>query len=138
VTVGVKRFLVFGTVAALVSFAVAAAGAAPAGAGAIRVTISSPTHHPKVNVGWPVTITVTNAAGKPVAGTLTMDVFAGAAGTYPIDSGAHYHFVGRWHEPASNLITWPVTSEGYPLAFEVIVKAQGETVRKRWAIDVVG
>jgi len=133
----VKRLLAAGALAALSCFGAGAALAAPTGAGAIRVTISSPTHHPKVNVGWPVTITVTNAAGKSVAGTLTMDVLAEGM-TYPIDNGAVYHFVGSWHERAGNLITFPAYSRGFTLTFEVTVKALGRTVRKRFAIDAVG
>lgn len=136
-TLGVKRLLAVGTLVALASFGVGAASAAPS-AGALRVTISSPTHHPKVNVGWPVTITVTNAAGKPVAGTLTMDVLFMGAVVGKIDNGAVYHVVGSWHERAGNAITWPAASKGEPLTFEVIVKALAQTVRKSWAIDVVG
>jgi hypothetical protein len=133
-----KRLLVLGVLTGLAAYGIAAAVAAPVGAGSVSVTISSPTHHPKVNVGWPVTITVTNAAGKPVAGTLTMDVLFMGAAVGKIDNGAVYRFVGSWHERAGNAITWPAASKGEPLSFEVIVKALGETARKSWAIDVVG
>jgi hypothetical protein len=134
----VKPLLALGMIIGLMAYCIAAAVAAPVGDSSVRVSISSPTHHPKVNVGWPVTITVTNAAGIPVAGTLTMDVLFMGAAVGKIDNGAVYHFVGSWQEPRGNAITWPAESKGEPLTFEVIVKAKGETVRKSWAIDVVG
>lgn len=115
--------------------AVPAAAAATSAAG-IRVTIVSPTHHPKVNVPWPVKVTVTSAASKPLAGTLTMLVLFGGAPVGKIDNGAVYHFVGSWQERAGNGITWPAASRGQPLTFEVVVKTQGKTIRKTWAIQV--
>ena len=102
----------------------------------IHVTVSSPTHTPKVNVPWPVKVTVTNAKGKPVAATLTMQVLFSGQPVGKIDNGATYHFVGTWQERKGNKITWPASSKGEPLTLQFIVKAQGVTVRKNWAITV--
>ena len=105
-------------------------------AGTINVTVSSPTHKPKVNVPWPVKVTLTNAKGKPVAATLTMQVLFSGQPVGKIDKGAVYHFVGTWQERKGNEITWPASSRGEPLTLQFIVKAQGITVRKNWAITV--
>jgi hypothetical protein len=117
----------------------AARPAAPAGSAgvvaAIQVTISAPTHSPKVNVDWPVRITA-SSAGKPVSGTLTMLVLFGGQPVGKIDNGAVYHFHGSWQERPGNQITWPAAARGEPLTFEVVVKADGATVRKTWAISV--
>lgn len=102
----------------------------------IHVTVSSPTHKPKVNVPWPVKVTVTNAKGKPLAATLTMQVLFDGQPVGKIDNGAVYHFVGTWQERKGNEITWPASSKGEPLTLQFIVKAQGVTVRKNWAITV--
>jgi len=102
----------------------------------IHVTVSSPTHRPKVNVPWPVKVTVTNTKGKPVAATLTMQVLFDGQPVGKIDNGAVYHFVGTWKERKGNEITWPASSKGEPLTLQFIVKAQGVTVRKTWAITV--
>ena len=102
----------------------------------VRVTISSPTHAPKVNVPWPVRITATDGSGKPVTGTLTMRVLFGGQPVGKIDKGAVYHFVGTWQERPGNEITWPPASRGQPLTFQVVVKARGLTIRKNWAIRV--
>jgi hypothetical protein len=121
----------------------AAAGAVSAGGtsaavsvGGVRVTVSSPTHRPKVNVPWPVRVTVVDAKGKPVAATLTMRVLFGAQPVGTIDDGAIYHFVGTWQERKGKEITWPPASRGEPLTLQFVVKAQGATVRKNWAINV--
>jgi hypothetical protein len=102
----------------------------------VRVTLSAPTHHPKVNVPWPLTVTVTDANGGPLAATLTMVVLFGGAEVGKIDNGAVYHFVGSWKEKKGNEITWPAASRGQPLTLQVIVKARGMTVRKNWSITV--
>ena len=102
----------------------------------IHVTVSSPTHKPKANVPWPVKVTVTNAKGGPVAATLTMRVLFAGQPVGKIDNGAVYHFVGTWKEHKGNEITWPPSAKGAPLTLQFIVKAQGVTVRKNWAITV--
>jgi hypothetical protein len=102
----------------------------------IHVTLTSPTHRPKVNVPWPVKITVTDAAGKPVAATLTMQVMFNGTPVGKIDNGAVYRFVGSWQERPDNGITWPPASRGQPITFQAVVKAQGVTVRKNWWIKV--
>jgi hypothetical protein len=121
-----------GTAVSAKSFMVTSA----AGAGAVRVTLSAPTHHPKVNVPWPLTVTVTDANRRPLAATLTMVVLFGGAEVGKIDNGAVYHLVGSWKEKKGNEITWPAASRGQPLTLHVIVKAQGMTVRKNWWITV--
>jgi hypothetical protein len=117
-------------------------GAAPGRAAAaarvdeVRVTIIAPTHQPRVDVPWPVRVTATTAAGRPVAGTLTMLVLFAGAPVAKIDEGHVYHFVGSWQERPGNAITWPASSQGQPLTFQVVVKADGVTVRKNWQITV--
>ena len=98
--------------------------------------VSSPTHHPKVNVPWPVRVTVTDATRKPIAATLTMRVLFGTQPVGTIDNGATYHFVGTWQERKGNEITWPAASRGMSLTLQFVVKTQGATVRKNWTISV--
>jgi hypothetical protein len=111
----------------------AASGAQPS---PVRVTISAPTHHPRVNALWPVTVRVTNAAGQPLRATLTMQILLGGTPVGKVDNGRVYHFVGSWREKKGQEITWPAASRGQPLQFEAIVKAQGRSVKRTWAIRV--
>jgi hypothetical protein len=102
----------------------------------VNVTIISPTHHPKVNQPWPVTVRVTDASGKPLPATLTMRILFGGTPVGKVDNGKVYRFVGSWRETKGNEITWPPMSRGQPLQFEVIVKAAHRTLKRTWAITV--
>lgn len=102
----------------------------------VKVTISAPTHRPKVNVPWPVTVRVTDPDGTPVAATLTMHILFNGTSVGTVDNGKVYRFVGTWRERKGSEITWPAASRGQPLAFEVIVKAKGFTMKRLWTIRV--
>lgn len=102
----------------------------------VRVTISAPTHNPRVNAKWPVTVRVTNAAGQPIRATLTMRILYGGSPVGKVDNGRVYHVVGSWHEQKGQEITWPAASRGQPLQFEAIVTARHMTVKRTWAITV--
>ena len=102
----------------------------------VRVTISATTHRPRVNALWPVTVRVTNAAGQPVPATLTMRILLGGTPVGKVDNGRVYHLVGSWREKKGQEITWPAASRGQPLQFEAIVKVQGRSVKRTWAIRV--
>jgi len=86
-----------------------------------------------VKKNWPITITVTSLAGKPIAATLQMNVLFSGARVGRIDNGKTYHFVGRHHEN----VTWPKTSVGYPLTLQAVVKAKGKTKTLLWAVSVL-
>jgi hypothetical protein len=101
----------------------------------INVTISAPTHRPKVNALWPVSVRVTDASGKPVPARLTMRILFGGAPVGKVDNGRVYRFVGGWREAKGNEITWPPASRGEPLQFEAIVTANHVTVKRTWAIE---
>jgi hypothetical protein len=102
----------------------------------IKVTIAAPTHHPKAGKRWPVTVHVTDTAGKPLPARLTMRILFGGRPVGKVDNGRVYRFVGTWRERKGNEITWPAASRGEPLEFEAIVTAQHTTVRRTWAIEV--
>ena len=100
---------------------------------AFTAVFSAPTHHPVVNKNWPITVTVSNPAGKPIAATLQMNVLFQGAQVGQIDNGKIYHFVGRHHE----LITWPPASIGQPLTLQSVVTVNGAAKKLLWTISVV-
>jgi hypothetical protein len=106
--------------------------------GGFRVTIEAATHRPKANEKWPVTVRAADAAGEPVAGTLTMRVLFGGTPVGQIDDGRVYRFVGVWREKPGEEITWPDSAVGQPLAFEALVTSHGVTRTARYAIEVRG
>lgn len=101
---------------------------------ALIVKISAPTHHPKVNAKWPVTITATNGSGQDVHATLTMRILFNGNPVGKVDNGRVYRFFGTWREKPGQEITWPKDSKGQPLEFEAIVTALHKTVKKTYAI----
>ena len=98
-----------------------------------KAAFSAPSHHPVVNKNWPITVTVTDLSGKPIAATLQMNVLLGSLQVGQIDNGKIYHFVGRHHE----LITWPQASVGRKLTLQSVVKVKGKTKKLSWAVSVV-
>jgi hypothetical protein len=103
---------------------------------AVNVSVVAPTHHPKVNKPWPVTVRVTDSAGKPLPARLTMRILFGGTAVGKVDDGKVYRFVGSWRETKANEITWPPASRGEPLQFEAIVTARGTKVKRTWSIVV--
>src|SRR5690242_5979911 len=96
--------------AATVVLAFAAAAPAAAAVPTIHVTISA-SHTVKANAKWPVIVRVTNAAGKPLAGTLTNNILLGGIPVGKVDNGKVWHFSGSWREPKGQEITWPAAGK---------------------------
>lgn len=107
-----------------------------AAAPSFTIAIKAPTHRPKANANWPVTITVADAAGKPVAGKLRMQVLFAGSVVGQIDNGKVYAFDGTWREKPGNEIQWPPESVGQPLTFQAVVTVNGVTRKANFAIQV--
>ncbi len=105
----------------------------PPPAAAFKAVFSAPTHHPVVNKNWPIMVTVTDLADKPVAAMLQMNVLFAGAQVGQIDNGKIYHFVGRYHE----IITWPMDSIGHPLTLQSVVTVKSKKKKLLWSVSVV-
>jgi hypothetical protein len=110
---------------------VATTSAAPA----VNVTISA-SHTVKVNAKWPVVVRVTDASGKPLAGTLTNNILLGGQPVGKVDNGKVWHFDGSWHVPKGQEITWPAQAKGQAFAFQAVVTVHGTTVKKAFPVTV--
>jgi hypothetical protein len=102
----------------------------------VNVRVTAPTLSPRANAPWPVSIRVTGAGGKPLAARLTMRILLGTLPIGKVDNGRVWRFVGTWHEPKGQEITWPAASSGQSFVFEAIVTALGRTVRKHVTVHV--
>jgi hypothetical protein len=102
----------------------------------VRVTIVAPTHTPKANAPWPVTITVADARGKPLAARLTMRILLGGLVVGKVDGGRVYRFAGTWREKKGEEIKWPAAARGRSFAFRAVVTARGRTVKKDYEVRV--
>jgi hypothetical protein len=97
-----------------------------------KAHLTAANHSPVVNENWPITVTVTDLSGKPIAATVTLGVVTPGFGTYEVDNGKVYHFVGRHHEN----ITWPGEAVGFALKLEAVVTAHGQTTALFWPLTV--
>lgn len=119
---------------------VAAAGAASAGAALpkLHVVLKGQDHHPVVGKTWSYSVTVTNAAGKPVASKIHLQMLLAGVSVVG-EVGVHVVKNGVWKETivAHGPNAFPVTAVGQPLVLQATVTAKGYAPTKaRWSISV--
>ena len=133
----VRRVLVL--VSALLLVAVSGASAAVVAPPKLHVVLKGQDHHPVVGKTWSYSVTVTNAAGKPVASKIHLQMFL-AGGAFPVgEVGVHVVKSGIWKETivAHGPNAFPLTAVGQPLVLRATVTAKGYAVTKAvWAIAV--
>lgn len=124
-------------IAALV-FAAAATAATP-----LRATMTTSSTKPVVDEPWRYTVRVKNAAGKPLAakmrlqilfGTVVVGCWKGTAMTQctGVNAGTWIAFRGK----RTGVIVWPAQSLGIKLTFQAIVVAERRTLRLRAPVTV--
>jgi hypothetical protein len=92
-------------------------------ASAAKVTLTAPTHTPKIKTRWYYTVRATEA-GRPVAGRLTAQIVDPIGASHPVQFGTttknltNWAFAGRFRD----FIIWPASSRGIPLVLRVVVK----------------
>jgi len=109
---------------------------ATAAAAPPRVVFRATTHTPKVNARWPWSISVTTAAGRSLAGTVSVAVIDPLGGVNPVEYGCckgkfitNVKFRGRF----ADYVQFPLVSKGYRLTFRVTLKGRfGTRVVKYW------
>jgi len=112
------------------------ATASPAAAATpIHVTITA-SHTVRANAKWPVVVRVTDASGKPLAGTLTNNVLLGTIPVGKVDNGKVWRFRGSWHEPKGQEVTWPAAGKGQTFGFQTVVRVNRRTVKKTFLVTV--
>jgi len=129
----------------LVGFAVVALALAASASAAtpVRATMTTSSVKPVVDQPWRFTVTVKNAAGKPVVAKMRLQILLGTTvvGCWKVTammqcSGAN---AGTWiafKGKRSDVITWPAQSVGIELTFQAVVVAAKRTVRLRSPVTV--
>jgi hypothetical protein len=99
-------------------------------AGALRATLSGENHAPRVNRPWRYAVTVTNAGGQPISGTVAIEfLFAGQVvahdkpPTHPITNGL-------WE----STLKLPTAALGYPLTLRAIAHTPAGSITLNWPI----
>jgi hypothetical protein len=102
----------------------------------IHVRLAAQSHHPQVGKRWHYEVRVTNAAGRPVAADVHLQIlFAGV----PVGQiGRHHVRNGIWRETLGTPGNppFPARARGQPLVFEAVVKALGQTKKVDYPIRV--
>jgi hypothetical protein len=126
--------------ATTVIVAVLLAFAAPAQAAPFVATLTAPTHRPKADRLWPITVTARTSSGKALRATATYQfVYNGSvvATRYPSPHAdpkskcskagtcrkSPYPFRGRLRD---GTFTWPARAVGANLTFRVVVVVKGK------------
>ena len=132
---------------ALVVVALALAAPAPAPAAPpkapVKATMTTSSTTPVVDAPWRYTVTVRDAAGKPVAARMRLQILFGGVvvgcwkGTAMTqctgaDAGTWIPFTGR----RTGVLTWPAQSLGVKLTFQAVVRAGTRTFRLRAPVTV--
>jgi hypothetical protein len=119
--------------------AVVLMSAAPAQAAPFVATLKAPTHRPKADRLWPITVTARTSSGKALRATATYQfVYNGSvvATRYPSPHAdpksacskagtcrkSPYPFRGRLRD---GTFTWPARAAGVDLTFRVVVVVKG-------------
>ncbi len=121
-------------VPALLAVTAGAAGVAGAAVGtpsaAVDATLVISTATPKVEVPMRYWVTVTNAAGKPLAAKITVRIKDPFGGVHPVEFDTrkvaivNHPIVGRFRDQ----VEWPQSAVGFALKFQVLVRIQGKTL----------
>src|ERR671935_3209851 len=96
---------------------------------AFKATLIAPTHRPRVNRPWPITIHVANLRGHPIRARLTMRFLFGGVAVGKVDNGRVYTFFGTWRERKGEEIRFPAAARGQRLTFQALVTARRRTVK---------
>jgi hypothetical protein len=104
-------------------------------AAAFKASLVAPTHRPRVNRPWPITIRATDRAGDPIRARLTMRFLFAGIPVGKVDNGRVYSFTGVWREPKGEEISFPAQSRGQRLTFQALVTARGKTIKLNYWVQ---
>lgn len=126
------------TAAATPTTPAASAGATPsmsapatlsASSGGVTATMHAGSHHPTVNVPWPVRFTVTRG-GSPVRASVSYQyLFNGQI----VARRSHYVFTGHF----ADTFEWPASAVGYPLTLRAVIVSGATTLDLDYAVQVI-
>ena len=124
---------------ALATVALAGPAAAAPQLKKLHVVLKGQDHHPVVGKTWSYSVTVTDAAGKPVACKIHLQMLLGGLAVVG-EVGMHDVKNGIWKETivAHGPNAFPPAAVGEPLVLQATVTAKGyATAKARWSIVVM-
>ena len=110
------------------TLAIAGAALALVGGSAakFKVSLTAPTHQPRINVHWPYAVHLMRA-GKPLTGRITVQIVDPIGGVHAVQFGSTTTDITRFgfRGVFRDYIIWPPESRGIPLKLRVIVVRTG-------------
>lgn len=108
----------------------------PAPKPSFHVTISAPTHSPRVKVKWWYTVRVSDSTGMGLRARLTMQVIDPLGTVHPVQFGPTTRNIVNWPIRGSyrDYAIWPPASRGYRLTLRATVKAKGTKQTASYAV----
>jgi hypothetical protein len=98
--------------------------------GPVHGTLVGANHSPKINVKWPYTVTVTDAAGHPLDGTVAINFTFGGEVVGRDTPPTHPLKSGRWHDN----LKFPAQSLGEPLSLQAVVHTSSGSITLSWPV----
>ncbi len=82
----------------------------------VQVTITAPTHSPKIKTHWAYTLKATSA-GKSVSGKITVQIVDPLGGVHPVEFGANTKVIKNipFKGTFSDYMVFPASGQGVPL-----------------------
>jgi hypothetical protein len=96
-----------------------------------KVTLTAPTHTPKIGARWNYVVQASDLAGKPLRAYVTAQVVDPFGGVHPVEYGSstkkvtNIRFTGTFRD----YVEWPSEARGFKLTFRVTVTSGGKAVR---------
>ncbi len=94
-----------------------------------KATLHAPTHTPRINTPWVISIRATDLHGRPIRARLTMRFLFAGIPVGKVDNGRVYTFVGTWREKKGEEIEFPPAARGQRLTFQALVTARRHTIK---------
>ena len=98
--------------------------------GPVHGSLIAASHTPKINTNWPYTVTVTDAAGHPLDGTVTINFTFGGQVVGHDTPPTHPLKNGRWHDN----LKFPPPSLGEPLSVQAVVHTSKGSITLSWPV----
>jgi hypothetical protein len=107
-------------------------GGASVRTGPVHGRLAGENHAPKVNQTWRYSVTVTDASGHPLAGTVDIEFTFGGQVVGHDTPPTHPVVDGRWHDS----LKFPAQAVGEPLSVQAVVHTRLGSITLDWPIEV--
>lgn len=121
------------TTAAAPSANPATATTPTAATGPVRATLHGANHAPVAGQNWVYTVHVTDASGKPLAGTVETDFVVSGLGVVGKETPAVHNLKNG---TLSDTIQFPTDAVGHPITLVTVVHTSAGSVALGWPVNV--